>query len=102
MDITILEPDPVLLLCAVVLDGLFGDPVYALHPIRLMGATLSFFERMLRGLRLDGYAGGCFLFFLLAVFWVGVVCALACVLHDVQSEVGWIFSGFCFVQYDCA
>ena len=94
MDITILEPDPVLLLCAVVLDGLFGDPVYALHPIRLMGATLSFFERMLRGLRLDGYAGGCFLFFLLSAFWVGVVCALACVLHYVQSEVGWIFQVF--------
>lgn len=94
MDITILEPDPVLLLCAVVLDGLFGDPVYALHPIRLMGATLSFFERLLRGLRLDGYAGGCFLFLLLAAFWVGVICALACVLHYVQSEVGWIFQVF--------
>ena len=94
MDITILEPDPVLLLCAVVLDGLFGDPVYALHPIRLMGATLSFFERMLRGLRLDGYAGGCFLFLLLAAFWVGGICALAWVLHYVQSEVGWIFQVF--------
>ena len=94
MDITILRPDPVLLLCAVVLDGLFGDPVYALHPIRLMGATLSFFERLLRGLRLDGYAGGCLLFFLLSAFWVGVVCALAFVLHDVQSGVGWIFQVF--------
>ncbi len=94
MDVTILDPDPVLLLCAVVLDGLFGDPVYALHPIRLMGATLSFFERLLRGLRLDGYAGGCFLFLLLAAFWVGVICALACVLNYVQSEVGWIFQVF--------
>ena len=94
MDITILRPDPVLLLCAVVLDGLFGDPVYALHPIRLMGATLSFFERLLRGLRLDGYAGGCLLFFLLSAFWVGVVCALVFVLYYVQSEVGWIFQVF--------
>ena len=94
MDVTILEPDPVLLLCAVVLDGLFGDPVYALHPIRLMGATLSFFERLLRGLRLDSYAGGCLLFLLLSAFWVGVVCGLACVLHYVQSGVGWIFQVF--------
>ena len=94
MDVTILEPDPILVLCAVVLDGLFGDPVYVLHPIRLMGATLSFFERILRGLRLDGYAGGCFLFLLLSAFWVGIVCALACVLHYIQSEVGWIFQVF--------
>ena len=48
MDLMILKPDPFLLLCAVILDGLFGDPIYALHPIRLMGATLSFLEPMER------------------------------------------------------
>ncbi|MYK41905.1 MAG: cobalamin biosynthesis protein, partial [Gemmatimonadetes bacterium] len=49
MDLTILAPNPLLLICAVIFDGLIGDPVYALHPIRLVGATLSFFERVLRG-----------------------------------------------------
>ena len=72
MDLTILAPDLLLLVCAVVCDGLIGDPVYALHPIRLVGATLSFFERVLRGLRLDGYVGGCVLFCVLAAFWVGL------------------------------
>ena len=50
MDLTLLAPDPILLLFAVFLDGLFGDPVFAWHPIRLMGGTLSIFERMLRRL----------------------------------------------------
>ena len=90
----ILKPDPLLLLCAVILDGLFGDPIYALHPIRLMGATLSFFERVLRWVGLDGYVGGCVLFLWLAVFWVGVICALAVLLHDVHVWVGWVFQVF--------
>jgi len=94
MDVTILKPDPLLLLCAVILDGLFGDPVYALHPIRLMGATLSFFERVLHRLGLDGYVGGCVLFVLLAVFWVGVVCGLAILIDDLYPEVGWVFQAF--------
>ena len=94
MDLTILAPDLLLLVCAVVCDGLVGDPVYALHPIRLVGATLSFFERVLRGLRLDGYVGGCALFCVLAAFWVGLICALAIVLHRVQAEIGWFFHAF--------
>ena len=94
MDLTILAPNPLLLICAVIFDGLIGDPVYALHPIRLVGATLSFFERVLRGLRLDGYVGGCVLFCVLAAFWMGLIGALAIVLHSVQAEIGWLFHAF--------
>ena len=90
----ILKPDPLLLLCAVVLDGFFGDPVYALHPIRLIGATLLFFERVLRRLGLDGYVGGIVLFLLLAAFWVGIVCVLAVMLGNLQAWVGWVFQVF--------
>ena len=57
-------------------------------------ATLSFFERVLRGLRLDGYVGGCVLFCVLAAFWVGLIGALAIVLHRVQAEIGWLFHAF--------
>ena len=94
MDLTILAPDLLLLVCAVACDGLIGDPVYALHPIRLVGATLSFFERVLRSLRLDGYVGGCVLFCVLAAFWVGLICALAIVLYRVHAEIGWLFHAF--------
>ena len=50
MDLTILQPRAELLLAAVALDVILGDPVYRLHPIRIMGATLSWFERRLRAL----------------------------------------------------
>jgi len=65
------RPHAVVLAAAVILDLLLGDPVYPLHPIRLMGHTLSLFERGLRRVGADGYGGGIALFFLLAIVWVG-------------------------------
>jgi len=65
-----LAPSPVVLVSAVLLDATLGDPVYSLHPIRLMGKTLSTFEKLLRSSGLDGYVGGCLLFLLLALTWV--------------------------------
>jgi adenosylcobinamide-phosphate synthase len=65
-----LAPSASLLLAGVLLDAIFGDPQVAYHPIRLMGASLSGYEHMLRRARLDGYWGGCFLFLLLAMTWV--------------------------------
>lgn len=94
MDLTPLSPDPILLLFAVFLDGLFGDPVFAWHPIRLMGGTLTIFERMLRRLGLDGYAGGCMLMLLLSAFWIGLICGLAMVLSHFQYDIGWIFQAY--------
>ena len=91
MDVTLLAPDPFLLLSAVILDALFGDPVYACHPIRLIGGTLSIFERVLRRLGLDGYAGGCTLALLLSTFWLVIICGLAMVLNHVHPAVGTVF-----------
>ena len=91
MDVTLLAPDPFLLLSAVILDALFGDPVYACHPIRLIGGTLSIFERVLRRLGLDGYAGGCTLALLLSTFWLVIICGLAMVLNHVHPAVGPVF-----------
>lgn len=94
MDLTVLAPDPVLLLCAVVLDGVLGDPVYRWHPVRLMGHTLTGVERTLRRTGLDGYAGGCVLFVVLSLFWVGVSGALALVLNDLHPALNWIYQVF--------
>lgn len=49
-----------------VLDGLIGDPVFRLHPIRLLGAWLAALERALFRFGLNGYGGGILLFLLLA------------------------------------
>ena len=65
------RPHAVVLAAAVILDLLLGDPVYPLHPIRLMGHTLTLFERALRRIGADGFGGGIALFFLLAIVWVG-------------------------------
>lgn len=94
MDLTVLAPDPVLLLCAVVLDGLLGDPVYRCHPVRLMGHTLTGVERLLRRTGLDGYAGGCLLFLVLSVCWAGVSVALALFLHGLHPTLNWIYQVF--------
>lgn len=72
----LLWPDYRLLVGAVALDMLLGDPVYRFHPVRLMGHSLSGIERALRKLGLDGYGGGIALFVLLACLWGGTLSAL--------------------------
>ena len=67
-----LAPSAPLLFFGLLLDAVFGDPQLRIHPIRMMGDTLTVFERLLRRLGLDGYAGGCVLFLLLAAFWVAL------------------------------
>jgi adenosylcobinamide-phosphate synthase len=58
------------------LDALIGDPVFRLHPIRLLGNLLSAYERLLFRLGANGYAGGIVLFLLL----VGTVVPLCLLL----------------------
>ena len=93
------RPHAFVLAAAVVLDLLLGDPVYPLHPIRLMGGTLSLFERALRRIGADGYGGGIALFFLLAIVWVGgTVAVLVGALM-----VGWklLLAVEIFLAYSC-
>ena len=67
-----LTPSGWLLLIGLSLDAVFGDPQLRLHPIRLLGDTLRFFEGTLRRMGLTGYAGGCVLLLLLALVWIGL------------------------------
>ncbi|MCX6621088.1 MAG: cobalamin biosynthesis protein, partial [Acidobacteria bacterium] len=71
-----LYPHAWLLAAAVLLDLLAGDPVYATHPVRLMGNTLTWFENRLRAAGLDGYGGGILLFILLGTVWVAGACGV--------------------------
>ena len=80
-----LRPDPWLLAAGVALDLALGDPVYAAHPVRLIGWTLTRFENALRRAGLDGYGGGIALLVLLATVWVGGAIAL---LTFVNKPVG--------------
>jgi adenosylcobinamide-phosphate synthase len=72
MELDALAPQAPLLAAAVALDLLLGDPVYRLHPVRLMGRSLERIEGWLRGWGWDGYAGGVALFLALGAFWGGL------------------------------
>ena len=68
-----LAPSAAIVIAGMALDVAVGDPDYAWHPVRLIGRSLSFVERLLRSLGLDGYGGGIMLFVALAALWVGGV-----------------------------
>jgi len=70
-----LSPDAWLLIAAVVADLAVGDPVYAWHPVRLIGRLLTWMEVRLRAAGLDGYGGGVLLFVLLAAASLGIMAA---------------------------
>jgi adenosylcobinamide-phosphate synthase len=89
-----LAGDPVVLAAAVLLDLAIGDPVYRLHPVRLMGTTLSAFERGLRRIGADGYGGGIALFVLLAIVWVGGISGLTYYAALASPWLAWAWHLF--------
>jgi adenosylcobinamide-phosphate synthase len=79
---------------AVAADALLGDPVYPLHPIRLIGRTLSATERALRRIGADGYGGGIALFLVLAVIWPGGAILAMRAAHAVSPALAWALHVF--------
>src|SRR5262245_30766932 len=80
MGIEGLEPSAWLLLSGLLLDFVFGDPQYSLHPIRLIGRTLTAYENALRRLGWDGYIGGCLLLVFLSITWIVIPSAVLVVI----------------------
>jgi adenosylcobinamide-phosphate synthase len=86
-----LAPDARLLVAAVAVDLILGDPVYPAHPVRLMGGTLQWLEARLRAAGFDGYGGGVSLFLLLAAIWLTVfVGLLALALAFRAAAAAWL------------
>src|SRR5579863_8736703 len=94
-----LAPSLYALTAAVVLDLLFGDPVYRLHPIRLVGGTLAGLERGLRRVGADGYLGGVLLFLLLGIVWVGGLAGLVTVAARASIWAGAIAHTFLLYSF---
>ena len=84
-----LLPRAELLAAAVLLDIAIGDPVYRWHPVRLMGASLTWLEARLRASGADGRIGGCLLFAGLALLWVGGASALVLSLERLHWTAAW-------------
>lgn len=88
--ITWAAPDPALLVLAVIADLVVGDPVYAWHPVRLVGRLLTGLERWLRTLGLDGYGGGIVLFVGLATVALSTLAVLLTVASAALPRLAWV------------
>ena len=86
-----LPPEAYLLLGILVLDEVFGDPVYALHPVRLIGYSCEKLENLLRSLKLSGYLGGIMLTLLLVAWVVSLWAALYYVLQSIHGILGFLW-----------
>jgi adenosylcobinamide-phosphate synthase len=67
-----LGPHPALLAAAVAMDLAIGDPVYAWHPVRLIGRAVTRIENGLWRIGATGYGGGVLLCLALASLTVAV------------------------------
>jgi adenosylcobinamide-phosphate synthase len=89
-----LRPDAAALSVAVLADLLSGDPVYRLHPVRLIGQLLTVTERALRSAGLDGRLGGVLLFVALSALSIGAVALVVSIAGAIGPWPGWIAHTF--------
>ena len=86
----LLAPDAAALAAAIALDLAIGDPRYALHPVRLMGRTLTSIESRLRAAGAGGYAGGIALFAAVAAMSLGTLFAVVFAAAQLPPAIGWV------------
>ncbi len=88
------------LLIILVLDLIFGDPVYRFHPVKLIGSLISLYETRLRQSGLNGKFGGILLSLLLILstllFSIGVFKFLEN-FHWSLNWVWYVFLGWSFL-----
>ena len=94
-----LAPSAVVLSVAVALDLAIGDPVYAWHPVRLIGRLLTAIENRLRAVGADGYGGGVILFLALSAMALAVTTLAVAGAHLVSWPLGWIVHAFILYSF---
>ena len=90
-------PESLLLLGILVLDAVWGDPVYPLHPVRLIGLLCNRMEKILRRLEIPGRLGGMILSLsiVLGVFliWTGIYLVFISI-HDYLGFLWQLYTGW--------
>lgn len=89
----------IVILLALVLDFLFGDPRYRMHPVRLIGDAIRLLTRGLRRRGLNQMAGGMILVFLTLIPILTVYWAVALFLSHITGAVVLLFD--VYVAYSC-
>ena len=89
----------IVLIAAFALDMLLGDPVYRLHPVRLIGGLIRSIECGLRRLRADGVWGGAVLLALPLLVVVALQQGLRFSLACVSPVIAMVFDAY--VLYSC-
>src|SRR6185503_567861 len=92
-------PNAPALALAVAVDLAIGDPVYAAHPVRLIGRTLEAFEAALERAGAMGYAGGVALFIALAIVWVGGLSVVVTGAWRLHPAIGWTLHLFLLYSF---
>jgi adenosylcobinamide-phosphate synthase len=85
-----LLPRPEILLIAVAADLAIGDPVYPVHPVRIIGKLLAYLEAALRRSGAEGYGGGILLFIVLATASLAGVSAIVLGAAQLGPAAGWL------------
>jgi len=81
------------------LDLFFGDPGYRLHPIRMIGHGIAFFEKILRRIGLDRKVGGILLVLLIETASLTAYLAFSLGLYRIYRPLGLGFD--LFICYSC-
>jgi adenosylcobinamide-phosphate synthase len=88
--IDLLRADSAILLTGVAIDLAVGDPVYPLHPIRIIGGLLARFEAVLRRAGADGYGGGIALFVLLTTVSLAGAVGIVWGAAQLNPRIAWL------------
>ena len=84
---------------AFLLDLFIGDPGYRLHPIRMIGHGIAFFEKLLRHIGLDRKAGGILLVLMIETASLAGYLAVSLGCYRICKPMGLGFD--LFICYSC-
>lgn len=86
----------IIIILGFIIDFILGDPVYRYHPVRITGYMISFIEKRLRAINLDGKMGGVVLVAATELIIVGCYLIISFLFNAIHSIIS-----ICFAVYVC-
>ncbi len=92
-------PCALILILAIALDLMIGDPAYPAHPVRLIGWSIQGLEKGIRRQKLPDFWGGVLLTLTLIFLSVGLALILDALAFSLRPSLGFLFT--LYVLYSC-